>query len=74
MSIVLFSNNCPKCKTLKFLLDNKNISYIENNSIEEMLALGFTKAPILRVDNVDMDADSAQKWIMEYDKEKTDEE
>jgi glutaredoxin len=72
-SIVLYSTGCPACKTLKMLLNNAGVPYIENNSIEDMNALGFKSAPVLRVGEVNMPYDDAKKWIKSYKKGEFDE-
>lgn len=47
--IVLFSTGCPKCSILKKKLEQKGIVYQENNSVEEMLGLGITQVPVLKI-------------------------
>ena len=37
MKVILYSTGCPKCRVLKTKLDKKNINYIENNDVEEMI-------------------------------------
>ena len=49
--IILYSTGCPKCRVLKYKLDEKKISYTENKSIEDMLKLGINEAPILKVND-----------------------
>ena len=66
--IILYSTGCPNCEKLKLLLNKKNISYVENNSIDEMLALGFNRVPVLSVDDVNMSYNDAKKWIEENGK------
>lgn len=65
-SIVLYSTGCPACKTLKMLLNNAGVTYTENNSIDDMNALGFKSAPILRVGDIDMPYEDAKKWVKAY--------
>lgn len=67
-NVILYSTGCPKCKELKALLDKRGVKYSENNSVDEMLALGFTKVPVLSVDGVNMDFSEAQKWLIENNK------
>lgn len=62
-SVVLYSTGCPSCNELKLLLNKANIEYIENNSIEEMLSLGFTKVPVLSVDGINMEFEEAKEWV-----------
>ena len=52
MSIILYSTGCPKCKVLKSKLEEKNIEFVENNSVEEMTGLGITQVPVLFVGGV----------------------
>ena len=63
MKVILYSTRCPKCRVLKTKLDKKNINYIENNDVEEMLELGFDLLPILKVDNDIMNFTEANDWI-----------
>ena len=67
-TVILYSNNCPNCKKLKMLLDSRRISYTENNSVEEMIELGFTKTPVLSVDGINMGYDDAKHWVIENSK------
>jgi len=67
-SIVLYSTGCPSCKTLKLMLDKAGISYTENNSVDEMLALGFTQIPVLSVDGLNLGFKDAKNWIEENNK------
>lgn len=62
-NIILYSTGCPQCKVLKQKLDAKGIHYIENNSVDEMLALGIRQAPTLSVDGVVMNFKSAIAWV-----------
>jgi glutaredoxin len=51
-NIILYSTGCPRCNVLKKKLSEKNITYTENTSTEEMLALGITEVPVLSLDGV----------------------
>lgn len=62
-NIVLYSTGCPKCKILKKKLQEKNIQYVENNSVDEMLKLGFGSVPVLQVGNTYMNFVSANAWL-----------
>ena len=62
MEITLFSTNCPKCKMLEGLLKKKNIEYVVNTNVDEMIAMGFKSAPNLKVDDQIMDFATAWKW------------
>lgn len=63
MSIILYSTGCPKCKVLKKKLDSKDISYVENNDINEMQSLGITQVPVLSVDGELLPFLKANDWI-----------
>jgi len=63
MEIVLYSNGCPRCNVLKKKLDSKGIIYKENNSVEEMLALGLTQVPALLVDKSMLWFAEANEWV-----------
>ena len=68
MKIVLYSTGCSKCEELKLLLNEYNISYEENNSVEEMLNLGFDEIPVLNVEGNNMAFKIDQNWIIENGK------
>ena len=63
--IILYSTDCPRCKILKNKLKDKNISYIEKNSVDEMISLGITQVPVLSVDGQMYEFSQAVKWINE---------
>ena len=62
-SLVLYSTGCTACKNLKLMLQDAGIEYTENNSIDEMLALGISQVPVLSVDGELMTYDDAKKWV-----------
>jgi hypothetical protein len=61
--IVLYSTKCPKCLVLERKMRQQGISFVENNSVQDMLALGFKQAPILSVDGELMGFKEANDWI-----------
>lgn len=63
MSIILYSTGCPKCNVLKSKLKEKNIEFVENNSVEEMARLGITQVPVLSVSGVLLDFKKAVIWV-----------
>ena len=63
MRIVLYSNNCPRCKVLKTKLEPSNIAFEENNNVELMTQKGFTTLPMLEVDGVIYSFKDAVEWI-----------
>ena len=70
MEMILYSNNCPKCKILKSKLNENNMAYIEFTDVAKMLEMGFSVMPMLEVDGVIMDFGTANKWINEFNKTK----
>lgn len=63
--IILYSTDCPRCKILKNKLKDKDISYIEKNSVDEMISLGITQVPVLSIDGQMYEFLQAVKWINE---------
>lgn len=61
--IILYSNDCPRCKVLKKKLDNKNIKYNLVTDDETMLNLNILSVPMLSVDGKMMNFDNAVKWV-----------
>lgn len=63
LNVILYSIGCVNCNILKDKLLKKNIEFTENNSIEEMISLGFDKMPVLSVDGNNMDFNEAIAWV-----------
>lgn len=63
MNIILYTQNCPKCKILETKLKQKSIEYTEVNDVDLMLEKGFTTIPMLEVDGEIMDFKKANDWI-----------
>ena len=61
---ILYSTGCPRCKILKKKLSEMGIEYVENNNVDEMLALGFNDVPMLSVDGKLMNFSEAVKWLL----------
>ena len=70
MKIVLYSTGCPKCQILKQTLDNLNLKYEINVSVTDMLARGFTNAPMLDVDGEVLNYEKALEWAERINHEK----
>lgn len=62
-NIVLYSTGCPRCVVLKKKLDSKGIVYTENNSVDDMVALGISAVPVLSVNNQFMNFGEANEWV-----------
>lgn len=63
MKIILYSNDCPRCRVLKQKLDSKSIQYDEEHSVDKMLDMGISQVPILYIDGKMYDFQMANKWI-----------
>lgn len=61
--IILYSTGCPRCDVLKDKLDTKSVSYNENNSVDEMTALGILEVPVLSVNGQMMNFKEAVEWV-----------
>lgn len=61
--VVLYTTGCPKCGVLKKKLDAKGIKYEENDSTMEMLSLGITQVPVLKVEDKLLEFSEANNWI-----------
>lgn len=46
--LILYSNNCPKCKILKEKLDESSIDYEISNDFSNLIDNGFKTLPILK--------------------------
>ena len=64
---VLYTNHCPLCNALKDKLDAKKIDYTEVTDVDQMIKLGITKTPMLRVDNIPdlLNYKDSLKWVEE---------
>lgn len=68
--MILYSNNCPVCRTVKKILNEKNIEYTEIDDINEIMNTAkennISSLPFADIDGV---VYTAQK-LMSYLKEK----
>lgn len=63
MEIIFHSTHCPKCKVLEAKLKNKNINYVENNDVDNMLQKGIKSTPCLEIDGKILDFKTAVEWV-----------
>ncbi len=63
MKVDLYTTHCPKCLALEKKLELKGVQYIEHTNIDEMLALGYTEVPVLKVDGQSLPFGEAIKWV-----------
>jgi glutaredoxin len=67
INIILYSNNCPKCKILKTKLVEKNIQYLECNNVKLMLSKGIRNVPYLQIDEELYNFSSAVQWVSNHE-------
>lgn len=63
MKVVLHSTHCPKCNVLRSKLEQKDISFEENNDVELMMQKGFQSVPMLEVDGIVYSFKEAVEWM-----------
>ena len=61
--IVLYSNDCPRCKILKAKLDQKGVEYQIVNDVALMISMGMSMMPVLEVEGVRYEYGEAVKII-----------
>jgi glutaredoxin len=61
--ITFYTTHCPKCSVLETKLKQKNIDYVENTDVQEMLSLGIKSAPVLVIDGEKYNFAEAVKWV-----------
>ena len=65
MKVILFSTGCPKCNVLKKKLSEKDITYEEFTSVDDMLSMGIKEVPMLGVGEKLMTFKESVDWIKE---------
>lgn len=63
MEIVLLTTGCPQCHVLEAKLNQKKVDYTTVFGEEEIIRLGFTSAPLLKVGDEVLDFMKAVKYI-----------
>lgn len=64
MDITVYTTpGCPRCKVLKTKLEQKNIEYTESSNVDEVIALGFSSAPVVKINGIAYDYKGALEWI-----------
>ena len=61
--VVMYSTGCPKCNVLKSKLDEKGVQFVVNSSTDEMVKLGITQVPMLKVDGELFGFKEAVEWV-----------
>lgn len=62
-NIILYSNNCPRCKILKSRLDSKDIKYELIQDIDLMIDKGLNQMPVLEINRKMLGFKEAIDWI-----------
>lgn len=65
MKVILYSTGCPKCNVLKKKLSEKDITYEEFTSVDDMLNMGIKEVPMLGVGEKLMSFKESVDWIKE---------
>ena len=61
--ILLYSNDCPKCKVLETKLNSKNIKFTKISDLEILRSKNIMSVPVLEVDNNFMSFVEANTWV-----------
>lgn len=65
MKVILYTTHCPKCEILESKLKNKNVAYEINEDVEQMLSLGISEVPQLKIENKIFNFGEAVRWVNE---------
>ena len=65
MEVIMYSTNCPRCKTMAMQMDKKKLSYAVCTDVAEMESLGIHSVPALCVDGKVMTYEKSMQWIAE---------
>lgn len=61
--IILYSNNCPRCKILKRKLDDNKINYEIIDDVDTMIDKGLSTVPVLEINGRMLDFKEAVEWV-----------
>lgn len=61
--IILYSNNCPRCKILKKKLDDNKINYEIIDDVDTMIDKGLSTVPVLEINGKMLDFKEAVEWV-----------
>ena len=61
--IILYSNNCPRCKILKKKLDDNKINYEIIDNVDAMIDKGLSTVPVLEINGRMLDFKEAVEWV-----------
>ena len=61
--VILYSNNCPRCKILKRKLDDNKINYEIIDDVDIMIDKGLSTVPVLEINGRMLDFKDAVEWV-----------
>ena len=61
--VILYSNNCPRCKILKKKLDDNKINYEIIDNVDTMIDKGLSTVPVLEINGRMLDFKDAVEWV-----------
>ena len=61
--VILYSNNCPRCKILKKKLDDNKINYEIIDNVDTMIEKGLSTVPVLEINGRMLDFKEAVEWV-----------
>ena len=61
--IILYSNGCPRCMILEQKLTEKNINFVKNTDVDEMISMGLKDVPWIKIDDKLMNFADSFQWI-----------
>lgn len=62
--MILYSNNCPRCKILKTQLEDADIPFEVSSDFKKVIDAGLRTAPVLEVNGQMLTFDMAIKYIL----------
>ena len=68
--MILYSTDCPLCKTLEMKLKHAGVPYTKITDTDEMEALGFQSVPMMYSCGKYMNFSEAMDYLNEFHKEK----
>lgn len=68
MIIVVYSNDCPRCKVLKKKLDEKQLLYTVFDDVDKMVEMGIESVPMLSINGIMLNFNDAVSWINSFNR------
>lgn len=61
--LILYSNDCPRCKMLKKKLESRDLDYMLETDLSGLITIGIKTVPVLAVDENFFTFEQAWKWL-----------